>query len=341
MTPRGCAAAALAAALLALGAGEAPAAEEHRETVKFQDYPGLGNLMIRVARSKGWCASAGLECELVQLPTVPQGLQSLVGGSIDVAMADTGLAAIASSRGASIKMISGAYVAGAALLVVRSDLPMPGEAKGYPAFMADLQGRKFGVPALGSTAQWLVQYLFREARVAPGDISFAAVGAPRTAFAALTGGRVDALVTYEPTGALCEISKQCKVLWRQAFAAEPAPLRTMYGAFTGLVMRASQVESRPALARSIVKLARQAEAFINDPANTAEVLRISNEYSRLDSPEAPDLSRRLLERGLAARGYRAIVKRSAVEATLGFVQQTETTTLPTVAELVWSEAPDE
>jgi NitT/TauT family transport system substrate-binding protein len=327
--------------MLALALSGGARAEDRKETVRFQDYPGLGNLMIRVARSKGWCSAAGFDCELVQIPSAPQGVQALVGGSIDVAMTDTAVAAIAKSRGAGIRLIAGAYVAGVALIAVRNDVPMPNEAQGYPAVMNDLKGRRFGLPALGGSGQSLVKYLFQAAGVAEPDVSFATVGAFNTAFAALTGGRVDAIVSFEPAGLMCEATRSCRVVWRQATAAAPAELRALYGAGAALTVRTGMLERRPELARTIMQLARRAEAFINDPANKAEVLRISSEYSSLDMPDGAELERRLLERGLAARGYRAVVKRSAVAATLAFVQRMESIPMPAVTELVWAEAPEE
>src|SRR5690606_2022431 len=74
-----------ALALAAAGAALLPTptlAADAPPVVRFQDYPGHGNLLIRVARSKGWCQAAGITCELKPIPQAPLGVQALIGGSI-------------------------------------------------------------------------------------------------------------------------------------------------------------------------------------------------------------------------------------------------------------------
>lgn len=48
------------------------------ETVKFQDYPGSGNMPFRVAASKGYYEKAGIKCQLQMIPSGPLGAQALL-----------------------------------------------------------------------------------------------------------------------------------------------------------------------------------------------------------------------------------------------------------------------
>ncbi len=336
--------AALAAGLLALACTFAalPAAAADPPVLRFQDYPGHGNLLMRVARSKGWCQAAGIQCELKQIPAAPLGLQALIGGSIDVAQTPIEVVAAAVQRGARLHTIAGSAVSNIFQVDVATRVEMPHLAKGYPAYMQDLAGRKVGVVARGSATESYFAFLLQQAGMKADDVTYVAVGSPNTAFAALRAGQVNAIVSWEPSGTMCELTRLCRVVYRDRAFAEPALLKAMYGAGTGLVMRAEQIAARPELAQAVVKAARQAEAFVNDPANQAEVLKISAEYFSFDMPQGELIARRTFELGVEAGTFKTMVRRDAVAATLEYLKQTrQMAALPKVADLVWDQAPGE
>ena len=49
-------------------ASTAVLAQGKGESVKLQDYPGTGNMLLRVAISKGYCEKYGIKCELQMIP---------------------------------------------------------------------------------------------------------------------------------------------------------------------------------------------------------------------------------------------------------------------------------
>lgn len=339
-SPAGVAAAVLLTLACALTAPPAAAAE--LPVLRLQDYPGHGNLLMRVARSKGWCEAAGIRCEMKQIPAAPLGLQALIGGSIDVAQTPIEVVAAAVQRGSKLHTVVGSAVSNIFQVDVASRLDMPHLAQGYPAFMQDLKGRKVGVVSRGSATESYFAFLLQQAGLATDDVTYVAVGTPNTAFAALRAGQVDAIVSWEPSGTMCELTKLCRVVYRDGAFAEPKLLKAMYGAGTGLVMRAEQIAAQPALAAAVVKASRQAEAFVNDPKNQAEVLRISAEYFSFDMPQGELIARRTFERGLEAGTFKTMVRRDAVAATLQYLKQTkQMSALPSVADLVWDQAPAE
>ncbi len=320
----------------------APVVAADLPVVRFQDYPGSGNLMIRVARSKGWCQEAGIVCELKTIPAAPLGVQALIGGSIDVSETPIDVVAAAVLRGAKIKTVVGAAVSNFFQVDASAKLPTPHLAEGYPAMMRDFKGRKIGVVARGSATEALFTYLLKEAGMSAGDVIYVAVGAPNTAFAALRAGQVDAAVTWEPAGIMCELSNACRVAYRTNDATKPELLKQMYGANTGLVMREEQIEAHPEIAQAVVKLSQKASAFINDRANLDEVLRISDEYFKFDMPQGDKIARHTLEQGLESGTFKTMVRRGAVQATLKYLAETkQLPSLPTVDQLVWSGAPNE
>lgn len=326
------------AAGLALPAG----AQAQAATVRFQDYPGHGNLLIRVARSKGWCRAAGIDCELRMIPAAPLGLQALIGGSIDVAQTPIEVVAAAVQRGAKLRTVVGSAVSNIFQIDVASKLVLPNEAKGYPAEMQDLKGLKVGVVARGSATESFFSFLMQRAGLKADDVTYVAVGAPNTAFAALRAGQVDAIVSWEPSGTMCELSKLCKVLYRGATATRPALLKAMYGAGTGLVMRAEEIARHPDVAQAVLKVSQQAAVFVDDPANEAEVLRISSEYFKFDMPHGELIARRTFELGIESGTFKTSVDRDAVKATLEYLKETkQLAALPAVSDLVWDRAPNQ
>lgn len=330
----------LSAALIGLALPVAAQAQE--QTVLFQDYPGSGNLLIRVARSKGYCQGAGITCELKMIPAAPLGLQALIGGSIDVAETPIEVVAAAVQRGAKVKTIAGAAVSNIFQIDVAIKVPLPNEAKGYPAQMQDLKGLKIGVTARGAATESFFSFLMEQAGLKADDVTYVAVGAPNTAFAALRAGQVDAIVSWEPSGTMCAVTRLCKVLFMGATATRPVLLPRMYGAGAGLVMRTEELQKHPEMARAVIKVARQAEAFVNDPANEDEVLKISNEYFKFDMPHGDVIARRTLDLALQAGTFKTMVRRSAVNATLEYLKLTkQLATQPTLADLVWDQAPTE
>jgi NitT/TauT family transport system substrate-binding protein len=48
--------------LMAATAVVAAQAAQAESTVRVQDYPGTGNLLVRVAQAKGFCKEVGLNC---------------------------------------------------------------------------------------------------------------------------------------------------------------------------------------------------------------------------------------------------------------------------------------
>lgn len=310
--------------------------------VRFQDYPGLGNLAIRVAQTKGWCAEAGIQCELKPIPSAPLGLQALIGGSIDVAQTPIEVVAAAVSRGAKVKTVVGSAVSNIFQIDAANTLELPHEAEGYPAVMQDFKGTKVGVVSRGSATEAFFRFLMKQAGQDPDSVTYVAVGAPMTAFAAVRAGQAPTVVSWEPAGTMCELTKECRVVYRGATAKEPALIPQMYGAGTGLVMTDEKIAAQPEVVEAVLELAERAGAFINDRANEAEVLDISAAYSAFDIPHGDEIMKRSLNLGLDTGTFKPMVKRSAVEATLQYLDDTDQLTqLPALEAFVWSGAPEE
>lgn len=317
-------------------------AADQPTVVRFQDYPGHGNLLIRVAHAQGWCEQAGVRCELKPIPQAPLGIQALMGKSIDVAQTPIEVVATAVQRGAKVQVMAGSAVTQIFQINAASKLKLPHEAEGFPALMKDFEGKKIGVTARGSASESMFSWLMQEAGLKPDAATYVAVGAPNTAFAALRAGQVDAAISWEPSGVMCEITQACRVVFRASGAPQPALLRAMHGAGIGLVMRSDDLAQRPELARAVIRISQQAEAFVNNPANQDEVLRLSARYFDFDMPQGDVIARRSFEIARDAGAYQTSLKPSAVQATLEYQRQTGQleASIP-VESLVWNGAPQD
>jgi NitT/TauT family transport system substrate-binding protein len=192
----------LLAAALALAFAGPAAAQGKGESVKFQDYPGIGNMLVRVAISKGYCDKYGIKCAVQVIPSGPLGAQAMLAKSIDSSLIPAEIMVGAISKGAKMKMVTGGAVSNVAALIGGNHVPQPNADKGWPAFMQDLKGRKVGVTARGSLMETTTTWMLLKAGMKAEDVSFVAVGGPNTAYGALVSKQVDAIMMFEPAGAM-------------------------------------------------------------------------------------------------------------------------------------------
>ena len=307
--------------------------------VKFQDYPSSGgNMLVRVAIAKGYCEKYGIKCSLRMIPSAPLGLQVLTADSIDVAMTPLPVEVSAVQRGAKVKAIAGAAVNNVGVLVVVNQALGPNAGKGFPASIQDLKGKKIGVTARGGSAELQVRLLLEKAGLKPDDVTVVAVGGPNTAMPMMLSGQIDAAFSYEPAGAICEISKKCKVLYRASDDKEPAMIYATNGAQQNFVVKQEMIDRNPQLVDAIVKAMTDAQNFVQDPKNFDEVKAISMKFFKLKMPQGEEITAASLNGKLG--GYRVGITRSAVKATVDMMLYQKVIREPVTAEkLLYEKAP--
>jgi NitT/TauT family transport system substrate-binding protein len=334
----------VALCLLAIGlqAGAPPAHAQGRgETVRIQDFPGPGNLLMRVARSKGYCEQAGIRCQMQAIATPTLGLQALVGGSIDVAVVGAPLLVQAVARGAKVQAVAGISPNNVALVALRRELATP--RRPWAESLAALKGRRVAIPTRGSGGEVMMNRLLEEAGLRPADVTYVGVGSPHAAHAALANGQVDAFLSWEPAGLLCEQSRRCEVVWSGSRDDRPADLAATKGFGVLMLMRQDALQERPHVAQALVRAAREAQQFMAEPANLDELVRLYHEHdSALPAPAQGDaLVRPLLQRMLAQGNYRIGLDRRAADATVRFVVAggEALPQVPDAQQLIWPQAP--
>jgi len=325
--------------ILALFASAA-LAQGKGETIRFQDYPGAGNLMVRVAIAKGYCERAGIKCELQFIPTGPLGVQALMAKSIEAGFFTAPVMAGAVSRGARMKMITGAATANVAILIAGNHAPFPNADKPWPQYMPDLRGKKIGVPARGSLMEFTAVWMLMKAGMKAEDVTFVAVGGPDTAYGALVSRQVDALMMFDPAGSMCAVLGTCKVIWRAATDRQPAEMFAQNGGGNGIVLTQETIDRSPHVVEAIIRVFKEADAFVNNPANFEELMQITRKYYKLEIPKGDEVIRQTLKVAIDSRNYVAHLDRKALQAALDFLLETKMVDkVPPLSEFVFAGAP--
>lgn len=308
------------------------------ETVRIQDYPGIGNMLFRIAATKGYCAKHGITCRLQMIATGPLGAQALLAKSIDVAFIGPEIQINAILKGAALKAILGGATGNPFLIVIRNDLDAPNADKGYPAFMADLKGRKIGVPARGAVAELIFIQLAQKAGLKAEDFTFVAVGAPNTAYGALISKQVDAEMSFPPSQSLCDVLKTCRTIWRGYRSKETPWVLATNGANVNMVVTKEMIDEHPDVVDALIAAAEDAEAFIQQPRNYPEVLGIAESYFKFSMPRGDEVMDAALKEAIPF--YKAAISRPALKAIADNMLATKQIAAPfDTSTLVYAKAP--
>jgi len=289
----------LSAAALLLAALLLPSAPaQAQDTVRVQDYPGLGNMLLRVAVANGYCDKRGIKCEGKTIPAAPLGVQTLLAGDLDLAFAPPEVVIQAVNKGADLRVVGNGARNPVFFLMAGAALDTPNAAKGYPALMQDFKGKKIGVTARGSAAEFQLIDMLKGAGLKKDDVTIVAVGAPNTAFPAIANKQIDGLVLFGPMDGFCEVSKACRVVLDPRKGEGPADILKLTGASVVLVGRADYTAKNAKTLDAFAAAMREAEAFIQAPANYAAVLKVAQDTARINAPGGDQILDISLRNGL-------------------------------------------
>lgn len=295
-----------------IAAGVAPAAAQGKgETVRFHSYGPGTNMLIDVAMAKGYCEKHGIVCQTQVIANGPLGAQALIAKNIEVGYFPVEVLVNAALKGAALKAIVAGATRNSFELVVGKDLATPNADKGYPAFMQDLKGKKIGVTARGSGAEIQFRFLAQKAGISPDDFTYVAVGAPATSHGALTSKQIDASMTFGPSASLCDVLKTCRTLMILGDAKEPVEIAKTEGASTNMVVRQEMIDNAPHVVEAIIAISKEAEAFVQNPANFDELLKIAQVEAQYNFPGGKDVGIMAIKRYLP--GFKAAISRPAAQ----------------------------
>jgi NitT/TauT family transport system substrate-binding protein len=311
------------AALAMAGMPGATLAQGKGETVRVADSPGIGNMPLRVAIRKGYCEKHGIKCESKIVANGPLAVQTLLAGDVEVVFTATEVFIFGAARGADLKLLPVNGVRTPIFFVVAGNhLETPNASKGYPAVMQDLKGRKIGVTSRGSGAELQLVDMLKGAGMAVGDVTIVAVGAPNTAFPALANKQIDAVVTFEPFGAMCQVTKACRVLVDPRAGEGPKELAAMGPAAVSNAVRGDWAQKNPHVIEAFSKAIMEANAFVNNMANLAELSQISQSFFKFEGPQGEAITNAALRIAIEPKAYGGELDPLALQSIAAYLNRT-------------------
>jgi ABC-type nitrate/sulfonate/bicarbonate transport system substrate-binding protein len=186
----------LASAVAAVPAG----AQQANEDVKFGLLPGLAlYLPLWVADDKGFFAEEKIQPNYISISGGgAQTMAALLGGSIDMTDLSLQAVAMANEKGQDLRLIAGNHTNLAYGFVVRSDLPEPVAADGYPAAMHKLRGKRVAASTIGSNSYIVLKHMLEGAGMTFDDVVMTQVQTGSSVLAMMSADLLDASIQTEP-----------------------------------------------------------------------------------------------------------------------------------------------
>ncbi|MDB5777319.1 MAG: NMT1-like family protein [Herbaspirillum sp.] len=185
----------LGALLLAatiIGASPAIAADSPKITIMVGGITKMIYLPAKLAEQLGYFKEEGLNVELQSQPAGVDAENELLAGAVQAVVGFYDHSIDLQSKG---KEISAIVIFGQ----VPGEVEMVSSKAPTIKSMADVRGKTLGVTGLGSSTNFLTQYLAFKQGITSKEYTVLPVGADNTFIAAIKQGRIDAGMTTEPT----------------------------------------------------------------------------------------------------------------------------------------------
>jgi NitT/TauT family transport system substrate-binding protein len=182
---------------------------------------GINYLPADMPAGLGHYREQNLDVDLQDVGTGSRGLQSLLGGSSDVAAGYYDQVLQIAAEGRPVTAFVSLMLRPGHFLVVAP------RAKAHVRRVADLKGKRVGVSAPGASTHILLNYLLRKHGLRAADVTPIAYGTGPTAAAALEQGRVDAGVMA--TNAVLVVKSRHPDLTTLADISTPEGVRDTFG----------------------------------------------------------------------------------------------------------------
>jgi len=261
-----------------------------------------------VAQETGIWARHGLAVEFVNVTNGPAFISSIQSGSADGGPSAFTLAIPAEQRGGKrLVAIAGDLGVASYTIVVRPEIANKFQGDWRQVVQA-LKGTKFGVPAVGGEVAFVFQGLLQAAGLDPAkDLTIVQAGAINAAIAALKRGDIDAYIgsVYAQVVGLQEMGVAKVVL--DLNNAEPFKIWS----HTQFFVSEAMIKEHPEVVRRVQAALKETQAWIHDPKNFDQALKIANEIFPVSAPAMHDMISR----------FRYELDRKSVEANLAFFEK--------------------
>lgn len=248
---------AVCAPAAALAQAPAPVKVRTGQVVEVASY-----LAFYAARAKGFFAEQGITIDHTTFNDSTTLMQAAVSGSLDLFTVGSDAVINVNMRGGSFEFVCGQDNAFSFSLTVGKDI------QGF----ADLKGKKIAVVALNQASTLLLKTLLARNGLTERDYDLIVGGGTPLRAAALTAGEVKAALLAPPTDFVME-ARGFKILGRTTDYV-PEYTFTMWTVSRDWARRNEATVVR--FLRAIVK----ASAWVYDPANKAEAIRLLSERTK-------------------------------------------------------------
>ena len=216
-----------------------------------------------VAIEKRFYGDAGFDAQVAVMQNSPHSIQMAITGGFQIAATQPEPFVAAVERGATMLGAVSAPMNSADWGLIGSSAVRT---------LADLKGQVVGVSSLHTSESWLTTKLLAGQGLHPGDVSFLQVGTSPAKIAALQKDAIGAAVLFQP---LVEVASRqgLPVLARYAgIRAYPTSLYVL-----------NRTWASPGDAgRRVAQAIQRSHAWLWDPANKAEAIRILAKYAKTD-----------------------------------------------------------
>jgi len=182
----------LVKALASLVVGSAAALADNKVSIMVGGYEKHIYLPAKLAESLGYFKDEGLDVELLNEGAGVDAENEMLAGAVQGVVGFYDHCVDLQTKGKFVESVVQFSQAPGEVELVSSTHP---EIKS----MADLRGKSLGVTGLGSSTNFLTQYLMVKAGVPLGEFTSVPVGAGTTFIAAMTQDKIQAGMTTEPT----------------------------------------------------------------------------------------------------------------------------------------------
>ncbi|WP_211466302.1 ABC transporter substrate-binding protein [Collimonas silvisoli] len=243
----------LSAALLSagvLGANQAIAADSGKITIMVGGITKMIYLPAKLTEQLGYFKEEGLDVELQSQPAGVDAENELLAGAVQAVVGFYDHSIDLQSKGKEVTAITVFGQVPGEVEVVST------KAAATIKSMADVKGKTLGVTGLGSSTNFLTQYLAAKNGITSNQYSVLPVGADNTFIVAIKQGRIDAGMTTEPTVSQLLKTGEASVL---------VDMRTVEGtvkALGGLYPASSLYVQRPWLNTHKAEATKLARAFV-------------------------------------------------------------------------------
>lgn len=287
---RSAAVAAVVCATTLLAACGGGSADTNSEDITVGVFTGsLADLPVLVAEEKGLFTKHGLKATTTPVAGGAAASAGLVSSQFDVVASSGSNAYVFNEKAAASKSsqrmiavvneVSGPYF----VVLARKGANPPAESAPLKEKLAWLSKQRVGVSARGAETENIVRGIMLTHGVDPGSTTWIAAGDPTSSLSAWNGGRLDAIVSWQPAQQRIEATGTAVELVNFLDLRKTDPLFAKGWSTNTWWTSTAFAAKSPEKLKKFADTVDEAVAFINDPANKDAIVAMFAKKYNLDT----------------------------------------------------------